>query len=85
MRIGGGVVDQDIDPAIRFDRARHQLLDGRAVARVRRQRQDLIAGGTHFCCHGVQTRLLAAGEHDFGAGCRVGAARSLRRSRAKRP
>ena len=66
VRVGGGVVDQDVEAAETFDRGAHGPLPGIEVAGVCREDLDLAV---HVGSRSVQLILLAAVDHHLGARC----------------
>ena len=65
--VGGGIVDQDIQPPeLRFDGG-HQLLQCGALALVRGDGRGRAAGFTNGLGNRFQRRLLAAGNHHVRA------------------
>ena len=68
VRIGGGVVDQDVNAAVDLDHALDQPLHGRIVAGVGRNCERVAARRCDLRGHGIQAFLLAAGQHYPRAG-----------------
>jgi len=68
VRVGGGVVDQDVDPAVPVERRADQPLELVRLSGVGSERhRGVRTDGVETFGLGVEVRLLAAREHDFGA------------------